>query len=331
MKYLSLFSGIGGFEIAIHNTFPDAECVGYSEVDKFAIQVYQHHFPTHTNLGDIRNITKEQLIETIHKAGGCDLVVGGFPCQNLSSLAHFSGHNKGLQGQKSGLFTEMYRILRILKEVNPNLHLIIENNASMTKQNQNEITEQLQSLFSDIQCHHIDNATFGVQRRRRLYWTRYNISHTNPKSQTWNDILTTKENAMKLQLTNKQISKNNLPISKQIIKQSFFVIPNENGICSKIPQYNIQRHWWNLCRYSITYDKCIPITRQFNYIMDTRFGNDNEFIVRKISSNEMEKLFFLPDGWVSDMCSYSRCSLLLGNTVSVKVIEFLLESLKNIL
>ena len=32
MKYLSLFSGIGGFELGINDVFPDAQCVGYSEI-----------------------------------------------------------------------------------------------------------------------------------------------------------------------------------------------------------------------------------------------------------------------------------------------------------
>jgi len=61
MKYLSLFSGIGGFEIGISNVYPDAICVGFSEVDKHAIQVYTHHFPEHENLGDITG--KQQLIK----------------------------------------------------------------------------------------------------------------------------------------------------------------------------------------------------------------------------------------------------------------------------
>jgi DNA (cytosine-5)-methyltransferase 1 len=42
MKYFSAFSGIGGFELAM----PDGwECVGYSEIEKRAIKVYQKHFP----------------------------------------------------------------------------------------------------------------------------------------------------------------------------------------------------------------------------------------------------------------------------------------------
>ena len=48
MKYLSLFTGIGGFELGIG---PAHECVGYSEIDKYAVQIYQKHF-NHKNLGN---------------------------------------------------------------------------------------------------------------------------------------------------------------------------------------------------------------------------------------------------------------------------------------
>lgn len=41
MKYFSMFSGIGGFELGIEIALPEAECVGYSEVNKYAIQVYE--------------------------------------------------------------------------------------------------------------------------------------------------------------------------------------------------------------------------------------------------------------------------------------------------
>ena len=75
MKYLSLFSGIGGFEVAIHKKWPDAICIGYSEIKPSAIKVYEYHYPTHTNLGDITKITEEQIIELLEKYGGCGTTV----------------------------------------------------------------------------------------------------------------------------------------------------------------------------------------------------------------------------------------------------------------
>lgn len=69
MKYLSLFSGIGGFELGIG---PKHECVGFSEIDKYAVQIYQKHFPEHKNWGDITKINENELPEF-------ELLVGGFP------------------------------------------------------------------------------------------------------------------------------------------------------------------------------------------------------------------------------------------------------------
>ena len=114
MKYLSLFTGIGGFEVAIHNIFPNAECIGYSEVDKFAVKVYTHHYPTHTNLGDVTKITKQQIKELLEQSNGCDLLVGGFPCQNLTSIARCFKHTNsdGLDGPKSSLFYNMIQIIQ---------------------------------------------------------------------------------------------------------------------------------------------------------------------------------------------------------------------------
>lgn len=51
MQYLSTFTGIGGFELGIHAAIDDAECIGYSEVDKYAIQTYENHYEHH-NYGD---------------------------------------------------------------------------------------------------------------------------------------------------------------------------------------------------------------------------------------------------------------------------------------
>ena len=85
LNYLSLFSGIGAFELALRHTFGNsAHCVGYSEIDKNALKVYQRHFPDHLLLGDVTQITT-QNIKKIYQDNHIDLIVGGFPCQNLSN------------------------------------------------------------------------------------------------------------------------------------------------------------------------------------------------------------------------------------------------------
>lgn len=65
IKYFSTFSGIGGFELGIENATAElgltTECIGFSEVDKFAISVYRRHLPNARNYGDIKQINTDEL------------------------------------------------------------------------------------------------------------------------------------------------------------------------------------------------------------------------------------------------------------------------------
>lgn len=132
INYISFFSGIGGFEVAINNVFKDSHCLGFSEIDKFAISVYEKHFPSHCNLGDITKIKKKDIKKICSKTK-CDLVVGGFPCQDLSSMNRLQGNGHGLSGKRSGLFYDFIKILGWIKQYNSDLKIIIENNGSMKK------------------------------------------------------------------------------------------------------------------------------------------------------------------------------------------------------
>jgi hypothetical protein len=115
---------------------PHSTCVGYSEVCKESIQMYRKHFPTHPNLGDVTKISWNQ-----QKQGTIDLLVGGSPCQNLTT-ANNLGSNNGLQGKKSGLF---FHYCRLFREMGCR-YFILENVSRMKKESLHEITKQLQTL-----------------------------------------------------------------------------------------------------------------------------------------------------------------------------------------
>ena len=61
MKFLDLFSGIGGFRLALERA--GHECVGFCEIDKYARQTYKANFNTEgeTEWHDIRDVTEEDL------------------------------------------------------------------------------------------------------------------------------------------------------------------------------------------------------------------------------------------------------------------------------
>ena len=100
IKYFSTFSGIGGFELGIEQAAEElglqVECIGFSEIDKFAESVYKNHFKNIRNYGNIKEIKTEELPDF-------DLLVGGFPCQDVSIM----GKRAGLAGERTGLFYEL--------------------------------------------------------------------------------------------------------------------------------------------------------------------------------------------------------------------------------
>ena len=75
----SFFSGIGAFEKALERLNINYELVGFSEIDKFAIQSYCaiHNVDERLNLGDIKSINEKELPDF-------DLMTWGFPCQDIS-------------------------------------------------------------------------------------------------------------------------------------------------------------------------------------------------------------------------------------------------------
>lgn len=156
MKYFSTFSGIGGFELGIGQ---EHECVGYSEIDKYAIQIYQSHFPTHKNYGDITQIDTKDLPEF-------DCLVGGFPCQSFS----IAGKRGGFSDTRGTMFFEL---ARILKEKQPRL-CVFENVKGLLSHDQGNtfktIIATLDELGYDCQWQLLNSKNHGVpQNRERVF------------------------------------------------------------------------------------------------------------------------------------------------------------------
>lgn len=98
MKYFESFAGVGGIGLGLPK---DWECVGFSEIDKYASQVLKFHYPNIQNYGDIKSIKWNEVPDF-------DLFIGGSPCQDLSN----AGVRRGLEGGRSSLFFEYVRALR---------------------------------------------------------------------------------------------------------------------------------------------------------------------------------------------------------------------------
>ena len=159
IKYIDLFAGIGGFTKAIQDILGDkAECIGYSEIDPYAIQIYNKHF-NHKNYGDITKINEKELPEF-------EILIGGFPCQSFS----IAGKRGGFDDTRGTLFFE---IARIIREKQPRL-LLFENVKGLLSHDKGNtfftIISTLDELGYDCQWQVLNSKNFGVpQNRERVF------------------------------------------------------------------------------------------------------------------------------------------------------------------
>lgn len=164
MNVLSLFDGMSCGQIAFDKLGIkfDGKSNKYfaSEIKKHAIKVTQYTYPNTIQLGDVNKIKLSELPKI-------DLVIGGSPCQDISTL---KPNGKGIYGNKSKLFFVYMDILRTLK---PKYFLL--ENVNGKKESINAITQWI-----GVNPININSNLVSFQNRDRLYWT--NISDvTHPK------------------------------------------------------------------------------------------------------------------------------------------------------
>jgi len=104
--FVDLFAGIGGFRIGLERV--GGKCIGFSEIDKAAIEVYKKNFIDFSNteeleLGDITKLNKLSISP--------DLIVGGVPCQSWS----IAGKNKGFDDPRGKLWEDSIRVVELNK------------------------------------------------------------------------------------------------------------------------------------------------------------------------------------------------------------------------
>ncbi len=107
LKHLDLFSGIGGFSLALERSGIKPNWIGFSDIDKYANEIFQRRFKDAKRLDDITNVRCEDLPKDI------DLLTGGFPCQAFSQ----AGKRLAFEDTRGTLFYEIIRILKYYIEI----------------------------------------------------------------------------------------------------------------------------------------------------------------------------------------------------------------------
>ncbi|XP_058088162.1 DNA (cytosine-5)-methyltransferase DRM2-like isoform X2 [Magnolia sinica] len=118
---LSLFSGIGGAEVALHQLgipLKTVVSVEISEINRNILRSWWEQTNQTGNLihiEDVRKLNSDRLEQLINTFGGFDLIIGGSPCNNLAGSNRVS--RDGLGGEHSILFYDYYRILDLVKAI----------------------------------------------------------------------------------------------------------------------------------------------------------------------------------------------------------------------
>lgn len=164
MKFLDLFSGIGGFRLGLEQH--GHECVGFCEIDKYARQSYKaiHNTERELEYHDITTVTDDQWREL---KGTVDIIAGGFPCQAFS----IAGKRQGFEDETRG--TLFFEIMRAAKQIQPPI-LFLENVKGLLNHDKGRtfriILQAMDELGYDAEWQVLNSKDFGVpQNRERVF------------------------------------------------------------------------------------------------------------------------------------------------------------------
>jgi len=158
LRLLSLFAGIGGFELGLERS-GGFQTVAQCEIDPYCNKVLAKHWPEVKRYGDIRELTAARLA-----ADGIavDAICGGFPCQDIST----AGKGAGIEGERSGLWGEY---ARLIGELRPRV-VFVENVAALLGRGLDRVLGDLASLGYDAWWDCIPASAVGAPHRRDRLW-----------------------------------------------------------------------------------------------------------------------------------------------------------------
>ena len=156
MKMLDLFSGIGGFALAAESVWEDLEIVGFCEIEEFAVKVLKKNFPNIPIYNDVSTLDTKIITSQI------DLLTGGFPCQDISQ----AGKGVGIEGQRSGLWSEMFRIISDLRP----RFVIAENVSAITFRGLDRVLSDLAQIGYNVEWQCISASSVGAWHKRERIW-----------------------------------------------------------------------------------------------------------------------------------------------------------------
>ena len=345
MNVLSLFDGIACGRVALERANIPVDNYYASEIEKASIAIAKKNFPTIVEIGDVTKVHYQQgqlyTENGTFSVGHIDLLIGGSPCTDFSSIGYAKGMKSGqteilsleqymnlkLQGvQFDGQSYLFWEYVRLLKEVHPDYFLL--ENVQMAKK-----WQQVIDVAIDIKAILINSSLVSAQNRHRLYWTNIpNVIPPKDKGIILEDILD--ENASTDDVSH-----------CLTVQRSFPRLMKKYGyIPIKFNAYNatqIKDKTCALSRGSMVTSSCATLLFVKDkcgkhYVKDGILNriypiklSDGRYNLRRLNLKEMERLQTLPDDYTNvKNVGVQKRSCAIGNGWTVDVIAYILSYLK---
>ena len=338
MKVLSLFDGISCGLLALNKCGIKVNMYFASEIEPNAIKVAQSNNPMIIQVGDISKISyKKGILYTPNKnynIGKIDLICGGSPCTNFSSIGYANGMRSGdieivsleqylqLKKQKvvfDGQSYLFWEYCRLLNEVNPTYFLL--ENVVMAKKWESVITKSL-----GVNPIKINSSLLSAQNRPRLYWTNIKgVTLPKDKKIILDNILCSTADTRDVSYC-------------LTVQRSFPKLMEKYGyIPERFNAYNVSEIKDKACalsRGSMITSSCATLlfVKVKNGVHIVKNGilngiyktalKDGKYNIRKLNLTEIERLQNLPDGYtnLSNISEQKRTEMI-GNGWTVNVIS----------
>lgn len=220
LRSLDLFSGYGGITLALNEY---VRPIAYVEIEEYAQKIIANRMadgsiPRAAILGDVKNVKGS--------FGICDIIYGGFPCQDIS----YAGTGKGLAGKRSGLF---YEVIRLTKEIRPSF-VFLENVPAIKSRGLEQVIKTFTEIGYDCRWTCLSAASVGANHKRERWFL---LAHANGVRKL------SKQDAKRISFDRSGNSSENVSDSagSRLSGTARF------GLKKKQPgiKHNFSRYWWS--------------------------------------------------------------------------------------
>ena len=298
INLLDLFSGIGGFHKGLEQAGFQIGWNGFSDIDKYANEVYQYQNKDAISLGSVTDIQGKNLPRV-------DAITFGSPCQDFS----VAGRRSGLEGNRSSLISEA---IRLIDECQPRFFIWENVKGTFSSNNGEDFWAIIQAFINiggyRLEWQLLNTSWFLPQNRERIYLVGCLGKGSGSK------IFPIEEND-KIYNNGSTGTKSKAKISGAITtgegsrRESNFVIGDF--------RYDEGFRWRENCNSP-------TLTKKANEVL-----TKTKTKIRRLTPIECERLQGFPDNWtkigidgpISDSQRYKMC----GNAVTVDVVQAVAE------